>query len=533
MAVSGLLLRSGWSLDETRNFVRQAAKAANDDEWDARGRDAESTAERLEAGGAVTGMRQLIQILGKEVVSRFCHWLDLKGAVEFHATDLGNAGRLVARHREDIRFHERGKWLVWSGTRWVFNNTGEIDRKAKDTIRGLYEEAAAEKDPDVRGKLLKWAKASEAEGHFRSMISMAKTEPGVPVLAMEMDADPWLLNCGNGTLNLKTGELGPHRREDLITKQVPVNYDADAKCPNWDNFLGRIMEGNEALIAFLQRAVGYSLTGDTKEQVFFILCGGGANGKSTFLETVKAFLGDYARTADPAAFLAKKVDTVGNDIARLAGARFVSAQEVEIDRRLAEALIKQITGGDTITARFLYEEAFEFNPQFKLFLAVNHKPEIRGRDKAIWRRIHLVPFNVIIPPEEQDRSLIEKLKAELPGILAWAERGCRDWVKQGLNAPKEVSAATKAYREEMDILRPFLEECCVVGPQFQATAAALYVAYRHHCKKGGEEPLTQTAFGRRLRERGFQSETITHGEGKGRKLWRGLGLMDEEDDLGL
>jgi putative DNA primase/helicase len=228
---------------------------------------------------------------------------------------------------------------------------------------------------------------------------------------------------------LHKATLRKHRREDLITKLAPVDYVPQAQCPEWEKFLDRIMAGNRALIAFLQRAVGYALTGDTREQVLFVLYGTGANGKTTFLETVRAMLGDYAMHTNFSAFLQSEHSTARNDLARLAGARFVSASEVQGGRRLSEDVIKQITGGDTVTARYLYHEFFEYRPQCKLFLAVNHRPVIRGTEHAIWRRVHLIPFTVTIPNEEQDKTLGEKLRAELPGILNWATQGCRDWQK--------------------------------------------------------------------------------------------------------
>jgi len=441
-------------------------------------------------------------------------------------TDSGNAERLVALHGKDLRYCYAWKtWLVWDGKRWKKDGQGEVERRAKDTVRDLYAEASHWGDEHTRQSIAKWAIQSESERRIRAMISLARSEPGISVLPEELDRNPWLFNVANGTLDLRTGELRPHRREDLITKLSPVEYDPEAKAPLWESFLERVLQ-DEELIAFIQRAVGYALTGDTSEQVLFLLYGTGANGKSTFLETIRAMLGDYAQHTSFETFLARRGEGVRNDIARLVSARLVTAQEVESGRRLAESLVKLLTGGDTVTARFLYSEYFEFKPEFKLFLAANHKPIIRGTDLAIWRRIRLIPFTVTIPPEEQDHRLGEKLKKELPGILAWAVRGCLEWQERGLGLPPQVKAATEAYREEMDILAAFLNERCVISPEAVTPAKDLYAAYTQWCFEYGERPETQRSFGMRLSERGF--ERTKH---KGRCHWRGITLVDRVDDV--
>ncbi len=360
-------------------------------------------------------------------------------------------------------------------------------------------------DDEKRQKLVKHALSTESEARLRAMINLAQSEPGIPVTEVELDADPWLLNVLNGTLDLKTGELRPHLREDLITKLSPVRYDLDATCPTWDKFLQHIMDGDEDRIRFLQKAIGYSLTGSTTEQVLFIFYGNGANGKSTFLITIHSLLGDYARQTPTETLLIKRGNGIPNDVARLKGARFVDAAEAESGKQLAEALVKQLTGGDKIPARFLYGEFFEFDVTFKLFLAVNHKPIIRGNDYAIWRRIRLVPFNVTIPPEEQDKTLSEKLKAELPGILRWAVEGCLLWQKEGLGVPDLVKSATGDYRAEMDVIADFIAECCEVAPGAKTPFKALYKRYTEWCQENQEESIGKKDFGRCLTERGFKT----------------------------
>ncbi len=443
-----------------------------------------------------------------------------------HLTDVGNSKRLVAKHGQDLRYcHRFRKWYTWNGTRWVKDDSGEVVRRAKQTAAGIYTEAAAATDPAERKALGQWAARSESEARICAMIALAESEPSIPVAPDQLDADPWLLNCVNGVLSLRTGELRPHRREDLLTKQVPVAYDPEARCERWLTFLVEIMDGNPRLVAFLQRAVGYALSGDTSEQSLFFFYGLGANGKSVFLETIKALLGDYSKQADFGTFLTRKHDSPRNDVARLVGARFVSAVEAEPGRHFAESLVKALTGSDTIAARFLYSEAFEFVPQFKLFLAANSKPIIRGTDNAIWRRIRLVPFAVTIPPEEQDKKLPEKLRAELPGILAWAVQGCLTWQKCGLDAPPEVLGATQEYKAEMDVIGLFLGECCIENANVSARASHLYAAYTGWCDTSGERPLSQKAFGARLTERGFRR----YRGGTGSYCWAGVGLLAAQE----
>ena len=260
-------------------------------------------------------------------------------------------------------------------------------------------------------KLLSHAHRSESEARIKAMVSLARTEPEIRVLKHEdLDRDPWLLNVANGTLNLKTGVLESHSRNDLISRLIPIDYSEAAACPRWLSFLERVTEGDDELIGFLQKAVGYSLTGLTLEQVIFMLYGVGSNGKSTLLNIILELLADYGRQTGTETLLVKRGDQIPNGVARLAGSRFVSAVETESGRRLAEGLVKQMTGGDRMTARFLHHEFFEFQPTFKLWLAVNHKPRITGSDHAIWRRIRLIPFTLTVPESERDPDLTEKLK---------------------------------------------------------------------------------------------------------------------------
>jgi putative DNA primase/helicase len=440
----------------------------------------------------------------------------------FNLTDLGNAERFIEHHGEDVRYcYPWGKWLVWSGVRWERDEAGKVHKRAKETVRSIYGEAAAAEDEDRRKALAKHATASEAEGKIRAMVELAKSE--VPVSPDELDAQPSLLNALNGTVDLRTGELRKHRREDLLTKTTGTEYRPDASAPAWEAFLERVLPSEE-LRAFVQRGAGYSATGDTSEQCMFINHGAGNNGKSTFQEAFGEALGDYAIRTPTEMLMAKRGGGVPNDVARLKGSRFVTASETEEGRRLAESLIKDLTGQDTISARFMRGEFFDFKPTHKLWLSTNHKPEIRGTDNAIWRRIRLIPWDVTVPPAERDHKLPEKLQAELPGILAWCISGCLEWQRNGLKPPAEVRQATRDYRAEMDVLAAFVADCCERGSDVKAYAGELWKAWQRWCEETGEQPGTQKRFGGRLSERGF----LNHRDSRtGRKVWSGVSLRSD------
>jgi len=422
--------------------------------------------------------------------------------------------------------HTWASWFHFDGVRWGRDTRGITTRAALATLRATAEEAEKVPDEDLRATLLKHALDSESSARINAMVSLAQAL--LPASTEELDRDPDLLNVANGTLDLRTGELRPHNRDDWLTRLAPVRFDPNAACPRWEAFLLRAMGDNTKLVAFVQRAVGYSLTGHTNEQVLFLLYGIGANGKSTFLEALKGMLGDLAAIADFGTFLKRDSDGARNDIARLVGTRLVSAVEAEAGKPLAEALVKQLTGGDTITARFLFKEFFDFKPQFKIWLAANHKPRIKGSDHGIWRRIRMVPFTVTIPEAERDPALPQKLAEELPGILAWAVRGCLAWRAEGLGVPAEVQAATDAYRQEMDTYGGFFEERCVVEAGAVVKSKALYAAYKVWCEANGERPRSQRALGGSLRERGFEA-----GKGaKGVRVWKGLRLRRPDEPAG-
>jgi P4 family phage/plasmid primase-like protien len=433
-------------------------------------------------------------------------------------SDVYNARRLVQASGVDFRYcGPWGKWLLWTGTHWQSDTTEAVMDYARETSKALVRQALDTDD----SKLLKHGVKSLDHRTLAAMLTQARSMQGVRTVPGDFDRDPWLLNCTNDTLDLQAGTLHPHARTDLLTQCLPVAYDRDAQCPTWEAFLDRIMAGNQNLIRFLQRAVGYALTGVIREHVLLILWGTGRNGKSTFLNTLRALLGPYAMKAPAELLLVSNNDRHPTERADLFGTRFVSTIETEKGRRLAEVFVKEATGGDPIRARRMREDFWEFQPTHKVFLATNHKPVITGTDNAIWERIRLIPFTVTIPKDERDTTLPDKLEAELPGILAWAVRGCLAWQREGLGEPDEVLQATAGYRAEMDTVGGFIAECCLTGPHYRAKADELYDAYKRWCERNRVADDGQRVFGMALTEKGYERKK-SHGN-----WWLGIALLHE------
>lgn len=424
-----------------------------------------------------------------------------------YLTDLGNAERLVGRHGGSLRYvTDRKNWLVWDGHRWIKDADGAaVHRLAKETVRSIRIEAENEPDEKRQKVLLSHASKSESKQRLDAMVTLAARESGIPIKADALDTNDLLLGVQNGVVDLRDGSFRPAHPEDLVTKTSGAAYDQSAACSSWLAFLNTIFANNDEVIAYLQRMTGYLLTGLATERVFFVFHGDGANGKSTLVEVMRALLEDYAIQALPETFMATKWQRgVNNDIARLAGARFVSASESDEGQRLAEGLIKNLTGGDTVTARFLFREYTEFRSKFKLVLATNHLPAIRGTDPAIWGRLHLVSFPVSIPEEERDRDLRQRLLAELPGILNWAISGCLEWQSMGLCPPEEVMGATRRYREELDLVELWLAERTVPAPGTHIRSTVLYTDFCAWMEEQGEVSPSQREFGERMVSKGIE-----------------------------
>lgn len=460
-------------------------------------------------------------------------------------TDYGNAERLVDQHGPDIHYvFERGMWATWNRLRWQLDETGELERRAKRVVRNIYREARAAEDSDERAALGRHAASSEAAARLRAMIDLTRSEGGITVHTADFDRDPWLLNCQNGVVDLRTGNQRDHDRAELHMKIVPVAYDPAAPCPTFLRFLERIIPDADTR-RFLQRFAGYSLTGNTREDAMAILYGGGRNGKTTLVEVLRDLLGDYGMQTPTETLMIKHDGAIPNDLARLQGARFVAASEGNEGQRLAEGTIKQLTGRDGISARFLNHEWFTFPPTFKVWFSTNHKPVIRGTDTAIWERIRLIPFTVrfyradeltddqsrhnadartagtLEPYPLMDLELPNKLRPELPGILNWLLEGCLDWQRNGLGTPAEVTQAVAAYREEMDTIGQWIADACIQGPQMTATAKQLYTSYVAWSEGNGERTASQNALGKSLTERGYTSKRMRDGV-----HWFGIGIVD-------
>lgn len=431
----------------------------------------------------------------------------------YTSSDLGNAKRLVSSHMGNIRYlYDAKKWIYWDGTRWVFDEDGHLMRLAKQTAMNINREAADTFDDARRSEVQKHAKSSESLRSLNAMCDLAKTEEGIPYSAINLDKADMYLGANNGVINLESGELVQgDTKHYYITKKATVTYDPEAKCPTWLAFLDQALDGDEEFIRFMQKAVGYSLTGDTSEQVLFFLYGVGANGKSTFVNTLQTLLGDYAQQAQVSTFMTKHKGSINNDIARLRGSRFVATTETEEGSRFNESELKQLTGGDTVTARFLHQEHFEFVPNFKLWISGNHKPYIQGNDIGIWRRIRLVPFVVTVPPEKQDKELSQKLIGESAGILNWALEGCKLWLDEGLGTCKVVDDATKEYRHDMDVIARWIDEWCTEDANATVQSNELYNSFKSWAMENGEYTPNTRKFKQKLLERGILHKRTSSG----------------------
>lgn len=449
---------------------------------------------------------------------------------------IGNGERFTDDHTPDVRYsYELDRWLVWTGRRWSLDAQARIEAMAKETARLILKEMELALEtardaglPDEEIEAIEKAyknqhrSAARVTG-VRDTLKMAQSELGIKVALDQLDANPMLMNVRNGTIDLATGRLLGHRRQHGISKLAPASFEPGANSTLWQTFLDRIFDGDEEMIAYIQRAVGYSLTGAVGEQCLFFLYGTGQNGKSVFIQTLLSVLGEYAQKA-PTEMIMKQERSSGGatpDMARLRGVRLAVTAELDENQRMGEARVKDLTGSDRIVARHLYREPIEFDPTHKLWIYGNHKPAIRGTDDGIWRRIRLVPFTVRISDEEKDPHLTEKLTRERDGILGWAVRGCLEWQRDGLGLPGAVASATAAYRSESDRLAAFLDECCVVEMWARVGKSDLYAAYHAWSQNSGEYPVSKRKLGQQLMERGFNEERT-----KRQRDWIGLGLLD-------
>jgi putative DNA primase/helicase len=428
----------------------------------------------------------------------------------FPLTEAGDAEHFASAFGDRVRFdHRRGRWLVFMMHRWVPDADGELHRLGLMAMRLRQKQSLAIKGQEERKKHFGWAIGGESRKRMENMLEIAKSIKPISDRGDNWDSDPWLLGVENGVLHLRTAKLRPGRPEDRITMSARAPYDPTATCPLWEQTVTEIFDNDHELFDYVQRALGYSLTGITKEQYLFMNWGEGANGKGTLINTVAWVLGDYADDLPFSALELQQRANIPNDVAKLVGKRFVTSSETSDDIRLNEARIKALTGCDPITARFLHREFFTFQPAAKFWLATNHKPVVHDDSHGFWRRMRLIPFRQQFKKETDDKDLKQKLKAEAPGILRWLVEGCLAWQARGLEPPQVVQQATREYEAESDPLTEFFDDCCAIGQQYKIGAQQLYQGYRAWYEKRSAEAMNQKRFGQSIRQK-FRFKERSH-----------------------
>ena len=446
--------------------------------------------------------------------------------------DTGNAERFRDLFGESVRYNYTDRaWMWYDGRRWKSDDTGEPKRMLDEMLGIMAGEDQLDLYRDEEGEILKRYQAhiKKSRSSGSKTAALKEAEHLLPVTAEELDRDPYLLNTPSGVLDLRSGAVRPHDAGLYISKICNSEYTETCPTPVWDRFLDDIFDGDREMIGFFQRAAGYSLTGVTDEQCAFFAVGSGRNGKTTAINVLLDIMGDYACNMQPDSLMVKpNGNAINSDIARLRGVRLASTVEPDEGMRLAEGLLKQLTGGDVVTARKLYGNEFEFRPQCKIWMATNHKPIIRGTDLGIWRRIYIIPFDVQIPAHKVDKTLKYKLRAEMPGIFKWILDGCLMWQKEGLNPPLSVQAAVENYHREMDVISRFLDDCCEAVAYETVSAADLYAAYKRWCYDNTEYCMPSVKFGKEMCAR---YERV-RGTGGARK-YRGLRLKNYAISMGV
>lgn len=432
--------------------------------------------------------------------------------LSFHRTDLGNAQAFIAAHGQDLHFCRslsKDCYLIWSDGRWIVDERGEAQRRACHTIREGYSKLPSV-GHEIMDDVFKHLKRSERADRISAMLNLSRNvSESIPIQACDLDTNAWLFNVRNGTIDLRTAELKPHNRGDLISKKAPIDYDPSAKCPRWIQFLDEVFMHDAELIDYIQRIAGYCLTGSIKEQVLFILMGKGSNGKSVFVETMRKLIGDYGQDTAVTTFTERASDASTAGLAALYGSRIVSAAEGCGDQTWDEALLKKLSGGDPITARHLYCPFFTYIPTFKLIVSTNESPRLRGQGYAIKRRVRIIPFKArFYDPQDgmepvRDPDLTEKLKAEMSGILNWALAGCIAWQQSGLGMPGAVKTDTDKLFADQDPLVEWLDQRCELIPAATTTVASLWGDYLDWCKDNSRDPSFRQAqsFTRNLTQR--------------------------------
>jgi len=462
----------------------------------------------------------------REIAKSIARYEPRPDTTHFNVTDSGNGERFAAMYGDKVHYvKEWRQFIIHNGKTWEADLSGaRMLALAKDVARSIYQEAANELDDDRRGNLVKHAKASESEQRRQAMVKCLMAEPGIEISQNELDKGQFLLNCQNGTIDLRTGVLRTHDKADLITQIVPVAYKPSSKSHLWLDFLQQIFANRQDVISYVQRAIGYSATANQSEQALFFNHGGGWNGKSTFLGAIMDTLGpDYTAEIDPSVLMVRKFANSGPDeaAAMLYKKRFAKSTETEEGQRLSVSLIKRMTGGEDLHCNRKYQHAFNYRPTHKLWLSGNHEPVIMDTTDSIWFRLKKIPFTVTFNPEQRNKNLPEQLEGEREAILVWIVEGCLAWQREGLKEPQEISRATKQYREDQDLLAAFLAERCEFQSSATLTVAELYKAYKQWCDDNDAYCLGKNTFNSRLQEKGLMKD-----KGVGNKMtWHGIRLL--------
>lgn len=457
--------------------------------------------------------------------------------LRYNFSDVGNAERLIAAFGRIVRYRpQRNSWLIWSGKHWQPDHDNKIEVLARKVVKLLQQQGSAlpriEENEKVKESVYKFVLKSESDNRLRAMVNQAKSHQNIVI--KEMNKNPYLLNFKNGTLNMKNGRLQKHNRRDYITKLVNLEYDPSAKCPHWLEFINKIFMGNAELIEYIQKSIGYSMTGDADLQCFYILHGQGSNGKGTFMKTIQTILGEYSATLKGNSLMAKMGDEgARGDLAKLEDKYFVVVNELEEGKSFDEALVKSLSSGasEVVPVRRLYEEEFDLHPGFKMWMTTNKLPKITGTDQGIWRRVRKIPFNYNFETDENkdEHFFEEKLLPEMPGILNWAVEGCLKWRTEGMTVPDAVLYAINDYKYDMDPIQRFIDECCMLSETVKTNRISLYDVYCVWCKENKEYTLSTIKLNKKMLEKGFELKTIN-----GIRYWKNIGLATREyEDLDL
>ena len=564
LALAGVLARAGWSVEDARSFHQVLYRClwpANP-ELGTADTEVQSTFERHSANGETTGVPTLLGLVDKKVVDTVLRWLGIERTEHrnYHWNDTGNADRLADLYGHELVYcTERTSYYVWTGQRWQFDEFVEAEKRAEKTMLEAFAEAKNITDEDKRKAFLRFVNNSLSRSALANMIHLAKKKVRQASVC-DFDLDPWTLNTENGTVDLRTGALRPHKPEDLLSKMIRLRYDRRAECPQFMAFLYRIMgrhpdssepenDNAERLVSYLQRVFGCAATGKP-EKILFVFCGEGNNGKTTLLEIIRDALGDkeYSGQVQVDSLMirpkeALSSNAVNTDLADLQGCRFVSSSEVEQGARLSLSRVKYLTGLGQIKARRLRENMITFRPTYKLFLDCNHKPVISDPNDAIWNRVKCIPFKIQIPDNEIDKDLPVKLRTELQGILRWIVEGAVLYHREGLGDPPDVMAATEQYRQESDRLKEFFEDRCVVALRGDANSwkkekwwvpvAELYTGYSGWAEASGDKhPLAKGLFDERLQKMGRIQDRVRPDGGRDAKqmrVWLGIRFKTQND----